>query len=85
MDQENQVRRQILASLEPRMALLARIGLSSEDLDRIAFLVRLANAPVEITDWERNLMRSFLGDPRPLTQAQRAAVDQMRSDYDGKF
>lgn len=60
--------------------------LSAEDRERIEFLHKLdAAARINVTDWEANFIEDFLQRPRSMTTAQRAAVDAMRSQYEGEI
>ncbi len=77
-------RREILGKLEPKVREQQRGMISAEDQERIEFLRRLNNAvSVEVTDWETGFIDSFLGNARPMTAAQRGAVDDMRERYEG--
>lgn len=60
-------------------------ALSPEDRERVEFLRRLDGAPFEVSDWEANFIESFLRSVRPMTGAQRAAVDAMRDQYEGRL
>jgi hypothetical protein len=54
-----------------------------DDNKRLAFLKRLDAAPVEVTDWEAQFIKSFIDAPRQFTDRQRECVDKMRKHYAG--
>ncbi len=85
--EEHATRASILTKLEQRMQHRARDleSLSDEDLERLAFLTRLDGAEFDVTDWEAGFIESFLSNPRPMTTAQRGAVDGMREQYEEKM
>lgn len=55
------------------------------DMDRRAFLQRLYDAPFSVTDWEAQFIADHLDQPRPFTDAQRQAIDQMRERYEHRL
>lgn len=55
---------------------------SPEDRERRRFLERLDNAvAVDVTDWEAQFLNDLLTSPRPFTQPQRTAIDELRTKY----
>ena len=53
----------------------------SADIARRTFLLELDNAGFEITAWEAEFLADQLDQPRPLTDAQRAAIDDLITKY----
>ena len=58
---------------------------SPADIARRTFLLELDNAGFEITDWEAEFLADQLDQPRPLTPAQRQAIDDLMIKYGARL
>jgi hypothetical protein len=59
--------------------------LTPEEHRIFEFLNRLDAADFEVSDWEASFIADLIQSPRPLTPAQRAKVDQLRTQYEGRL
>jgi hypothetical protein len=60
--------------------------LRADDRERRRFLERLDNAvAINVTDWEAQFLHSHLTSPRPFTDPQRNAIDELRTKYEGQL
>lgn len=56
------------------------------DAARLAFLRDLdASLHLDVTDWEAGFIANLITNPRPLTEQQRAAIDQLRTTYEARL
>lgn len=60
-------------------------SLTLEERRVFEFLIRLDRADFEVTDWEAQFIADLIGSPRPLTPAQRAKCDRLRSEYEHRL
>jgi hypothetical protein len=59
--------------------------LTLEERRIFEFLERLDRADFEVTDWEAQFLADLIAHPRPLTPAQRAKCDQLRTEYEHRL
>ena len=56
--------------------------INPEDRKRREFLFQLDDAPgIEVSDWEAQFIGDHLDHPRPFTEPQRRAIDDMQKKY----
>jgi len=60
-------------------------SLTPEEHRIVEFLNRLDAADFDVTDWEASFIADLAANPRPLTPAQRAKVDQLRAQYEHRL
>ena len=65
------------------MRLPLEVWLDRGDRERLEFLERLLEEDLSDDGWELGLAEDLTRSPRPLTAAQREAVDGMRARIEG--
>ena len=58
---------------------------TAADRERFAFLNHLDAAWFDVTDWEASFIENLITAPRPLTPAQRRAIDDLRTKYPARL